>query len=97
MGCCGQRQFVQSGTVSKVAKPSITSVAPSQPALKIGIGEAVGTLHYLGSSAILVRGPLSGQSYTFSSAHPIRRVHPRDMQPLLQTGLFRKANPTDIK
>jgi hypothetical protein len=48
------------------------------------------TLRYLGLSGIAVRGPATGQQYTFSSGEPVRSIDVRDAAVLLRTGYFRQ-------
>ena len=81
MSCCGDnrektRTSIYTNAASRSARP-----APPSDAVK---------LRYVGSSAILVRGPVSGAGYAFSSGGPAVPVDPRDMEPLLRTFLFRR-------
>jgi hypothetical protein len=72
------------------AAPSITRTEPAaRQESPSGTGQSQ-TLRYIGGSAILVRGPASGRSYSFSARQPAQRVDPRDAGPLLRTGLFRR-------
>lgn len=51
-------------------------------------GHAV-TLQFQGRSSIVVRGPATGVSYSFSPAEPVRYVNAGDAAVLLRTGSFR--------
>jgi hypothetical protein len=48
-------------------------------------------LHYMETSAIRVRGPVTGRPYEFSGARPAQAVDPRDAAVLTRTGRFRRA------
>ncbi len=48
-------------------------------------------LHYLQTSSILVKGPISGRHYTFSLQTPNQLVNASDVESLLRTGFFRKG------
>jgi hypothetical protein len=48
-------------------------------------------IHYLKNSPIVVRGPVSGRQYQFSSAHPDQPVDARDANALLRTRFFRRS------
>jgi hypothetical protein len=43
------------------------------------------------TSAIRVRGPVTGKPYEFSSVNPAQRVDPRDAAVLMRGGLFYRA------
>jgi hypothetical protein len=51
------------------------------------------TLHYTGSSAIRVRGPITGQPYDFSGSQPFQAVDVRDAAVLARNDSFRKSPP----
>ncbi len=74
MACCGQNRTEVS------THPAGTSNAPINGTL----------LRYLETRPILVRGPSTGQHYSFSEAQPTRAVDPRDADALVRTGLFSK-------
>lgn len=46
-------------------------------------------LKFQGTSSIVVRGPVTGISYSFSPTEPVRNIHARDAAVLLRTGSFR--------
>ena len=53
-------------------------------------------LQYLQTTSILVKGPISGRQYTFSSQTPNQPVDARDVESLLKTGFFRKGSRYSI-
>lgn len=55
-------------------------------------GKAPISLRYLGANSIAVRGPATGQSYTFTTIHPVCAVDSRDCDALLRTRLFRRES-----
>ena len=79
MSCCGEKRVGNSASL-------FTAPAPVEPAPP---SDAVG-LRYLGSTAILVRGPATQAAYSFApgSVSPVDR---RDVDALLRTQLFRRA------
>src|SRR5262245_29412773 len=104
MGCCGQKRTDLEKTYSPTTAPVVTSTAPdSQPrpstaaqpsgqsAASYPATQAVVTLHYLESSPILVRGPVTGLQYHFSGAHPDQSIDARDAEALSRTGFFRRS------
>ena len=46
-------------------------------------------VEYAGARTITVIGAATGESYTFSGAHRLQRVDPRDAGPLLRERVFR--------
>ncbi len=48
-------------------------------------------LHYTETSAIRVRGPVTGRQYNFSGTPPAQAVDARDAAVLTRSGLFRRA------
>ena len=53
-------------------------------------GKAPVSLRYLGAHSIVVRGPVTGQGYTFTPLHPVCAVDHRDCEALLRTRLFQR-------
>jgi len=47
-------------------------------------------LRYLAKSAIVVNGPATNAQYRFSGVQPIQMVAVADVEPLLETGFFRR-------
>lgn len=65
---------------------------PAKTAAISGPGASLSvTLHYLQTSPIRVRGPVTGRPYDFSSAQPTQAVESRDAATLMRTGLFRRG------
>jgi hypothetical protein len=48
-------------------------------------------VRYIESSAVRVRGPVTGWQYNFSGARPAQAVDPRDAAVLLRNSMFRRA------
>ncbi len=48
-------------------------------------------LHYLGRIRTVLWGIVTGRRYEFSPERPVNHVDPRDAAPLLESGLFRRA------
>jgi hypothetical protein len=48
------------------------------------------TLHYMESSAIRVRGPVTGRPYDFSGSQPFQAVDVRDAAVFTRNGAFRR-------
>ena len=75
--------------------PPLTGVAgpnPARTAALSGPGSSLSvTLYYLQTSAIRVRGPVTGRPYDFSEAQPAQVVECRDAATLMRTGLFRRG------
>jgi hypothetical protein len=80
MSCCGKKRAL--------LRRSLMSVTPPAPPPKLKQRES--TLHYVGSSSILLRGAISQETYVFSAAEPEQAVHVSDVPALLGTGLFRR-------
>lgn len=77
MACCGgnrnPRPVLHHSVTPTQAPP------PSQPGP---------TLRYIGTSGILVRGPRTGRTYTFTPESPEQSVSASDAEVLLRTRLF---------
>jgi hypothetical protein len=95
MGCCGKaRANLSYSRVPRLAAPnsSLETRPPlPRPAALVANGAAGRpvALQFQGSSSIVVRGPATGVSYTFSPMEPLRNVNARDASVLLRTGSFR--------
>ncbi len=72
MGCCGDRR--------KAVAP------PARPAPTVYRGSV--TLRYKERSPVRVRGPVTGQEYSFSPAEPEQAVDARDADALVATRFF---------
>jgi len=81
MGCCGKAREAARAEYASVTPGTVTAQR-AQPGVAI---------RYLGRSAILVRGPRTGQVSTFRPGEPGRLIDPRDAEVLLRTGIFRRA------
>ncbi|HEY6770033.1 MAG TPA: hypothetical protein VI386_35280 [Candidatus Sulfotelmatobacter sp.] len=55
------------------------------------------SIRYVDSSAIRLKGPVTGQPYVFSGARPTPRVDSRDAAVLIRNGLFRRVTPSGGK
>ena len=76
MGCCNEARKSER---SRFASVTTELEQPKQ----YGV-----TLRYIGLSAIIVRGPRTGQSYTFQVGDTDYLIDSRDAEVLLRTGLF---------
>lgn len=65
-----------------------TPLARLAPVANGAAGHPV-TLEFQGSSSIIVRGPATGVSYSFSPAEAVRNINAADAAVLLRTGSFR--------
>lgn len=93
MGCCGKARANLSvmRAVKAPAPVPASGIGPKSAAMAVSsAGAAPLQLRYLGPSAIAVRGPMTGTSYSFSQAHPLGTVDQRDAVMLLRTGYFRR-------
>jgi hypothetical protein len=96
MGCCGSRQIITaSGTALSLrthsAYPALNE--PAALATRLTASAAAGrvTVRYCGNSTILVRGPVTGQTYRFSAAEPNQDVDARDVESLVRAALFQRV------
>jgi hypothetical protein len=87
MSCCGQMRSRASAAPphAMAASTGIATIGPS-------VGQSRGDvpLRYRDRARILVRGPVTGRSYTFSGAQPTL-VAPRDADLMLATRSFARA------
>jgi hypothetical protein len=97
--CCGRRRAalqppatgVPSATVARQTNSGGSAPIAGTPNLGAVRGViATVMLHYKETAAIRVWGPVTGQHYDFSGAHPARAVDPRDASVLTRSGLFRR-------
>lgn len=95
MGCCGQGRAAY--TPAYVAPPR-PAPAPPAEASAADTPSADGApvpgtvrLRFTREAGVRVRGPVSGQGYTFSGGAPVQPVDARDADGLLRTGYFRRA------
>lgn len=81
MACCGG---------NRSPRPVLHhSVTPAQPPPTPRPGP---TLRYTGTSAILVRGPRTGRTYTFTTESREQSVAASDAEVLLRTRLFSQVS-----
>jgi hypothetical protein len=87
MSCCGQMRSRASAAPphAMAASTGIATIGPS-------VGQSRGDvpLRYRDRAPILVRGPVTGRSYTFSGAQPTL-VETRDAYLMLATRSFARA------
>jgi hypothetical protein len=87
MGCCGSKQaqpVTRSNPGGHHAAPA--GVLARDPATPGGV-----VLRYRERAPVLVRGPVTGLPYAFSSGQPTQSVDARDAQALLRTRLFTRG------
>lgn len=100
MGCCGKARAnlsVSRAAMGRAVPPASSAGASSAGAASGGVMPAKALaaaggalqLRYTGPSDVVVRGPLTGKSYAFSQADPVRTVDRRDAETLLRTHYFR--------
>jgi hypothetical protein len=75
MGCCGDK------------RQALRETTPAEPPAYRGNV----TLRYLERSPVRVRGPITGQEYSFSTAAPEQTVDARDAQALVATRFFKRV------
>jgi hypothetical protein len=95
MGCCGQNRTIpgKRQTASVPIRNPVSGVRLQEGAPVQSPGSPVATapLRYLKQSGIVVRGPVTGRQYAFSTAKPVQQVDTRDAPGLLRTSWFRRA------
>jgi hypothetical protein len=95
MGCCGKARAnlsVSRAAMGRAVPPASSAGAASggvMPAKALAAAGGALQLRYTGPSDVVVRGPLTGKSYAFSQADPVRTVDRRDAETLLRTHYFR--------
>jgi hypothetical protein len=66
------------------------SVNPGWPREVLSVtGDGMVEIRYVEQSPVVVRGPVTGRTYQFSSAAPIQKVHGSDAEALIRTRFFR--------
>ena len=93
MGCCGQKRVQLSSATAPVTNGAVTRQSPanhSAPDRETSPAYSSVSILYLEKSPILVRGPVTGRNYEFSSACRVQVVHPSDAEALLRTRFFRR-------
>lgn len=98
MPCCGQKRALLRtplAPTTTVMQPAPNSFPPAHttqtPPPSRGSSSSSVAVRYLETSPILVRGPVTGQAYEFSSTRPVQIVDSRDAAALLRTRFFRPA------
>ena len=90
--CCGSKRSALRNSRPLVRAP--TTAAPAAAAAPRSFTYVI--LQYTESSAIRVRGPVTGQEYGFSEAERDCAVDPRDAAALMRSGLVRRLRfPAD--
>lgn len=100
MGCCGKARAnlsVSRAAMGRAVPPASSAGASSaggasggvMPAKALAAAGGALQLRYTGPSDVVVRGPLTGKSYAFSQADPVRTVDRRDAETLMRTHYFR--------
>jgi len=72
-------------------KPATTTASMSAPGQFPSV-----TLRYIESSAIRVRGPVTGRPYDFSVSQPFQAVDVRDAAVFTRNPSFRRSAPPDV-
>jgi hypothetical protein len=89
MPCCGNKRaaLISNSTYAHFQKSLYAQAkpVPEEPASH-GIKNIL--LKYLRHGSISLRGPVTGQVYTFTGGHQTTPVDEKDGQVLLRTGLF---------
>jgi hypothetical protein len=84
MACCGRQAraygLIGAGTAATARPASVAVIVRSDIVLR-----------YQLRTHIMVRGPVTGRSYTFSAGQPNQRVDPRDALALLRTRYFTRV------
>jgi hypothetical protein len=97
MGCCGKARANLNVSPATMSQGSTTGSVTSResmgkmPFAPADAGRAPVQLRYAGSSPVVVRGPATGRSYSFSQGGQINTVDRRDAVVLLRTHYFRQA------
>ena len=94
MPCCGQRRNLPRDTFTRRAqeparRSKLDAAASGAGAGAVPVSGAMVSLRYLETSAIMVRGAVSGRYYSFSGAQPDQVVSAEDAPQLLRTSFFR--------
>ena len=102
--CCGSRRWALRNPSTPLRARSAAPLVPQGTSNRAHIVGAPGQslaaargssplviLHYTETSAIRVRGQVTGRTYDFSGARPDQAVDPRDAAVLTPSALFRRA------
>src|ERR1039457_3428652 len=93
MVCCGRKRLIQnkpSATSGSMQKPMNGSRPQNKPPSRLSASPvATASLRYLKQGGLVVRGPVTGQQYSFTAVHPVQTVDKRDAEHLLRTSRFR--------
>jgi hypothetical protein len=105
--CCGSKRSALRYTSTPIRMPSATRPVSQDAEAPIASGDHIRgapgpsgaapgpsasvILRYKETSAIRVRGPVTGRSYDFSIAQPAQHVDPRDAAVLIRSGIFFRA------
>jgi hypothetical protein len=92
MACCGEQRRATVRNVTPAATENRTPAAAPPPAApaRSYVGAGV-KLRYRERSPVQVRGPGTGTRYEFSGQRPVQVVDRRDVERLLKTGFFDRA------
>jgi hypothetical protein len=98
MGCCGKARANLSVSRAVLRRPEAVSEVRPQSLLKrlpvLPPADENGQtrmVHYSGTARVVVRGPATGQRYTFLPAQPTQPVDVQDAAALLRVGYFKPA------
>ncbi len=100
MSCCGGKRAAFKSIPSPVTRPAVEQPSPNDkqefqsqqvPTTTSASSFTSMAITYVEKSPILVRGPVTGQTYRFSAANPIQSVDVRDAAVLLRTRFFRQT------
>ena len=90
MSCCGQgRMALKTSQAATATAPARTW--PGVQARAIPPPRAGVPLRYLGAAPIVVRGPVTGATYSFAGSRNTQPVDARDLPGLLKKGIFRSG------
>ena len=91
MGCCGQRR---AAAATSAPRPSerVNHFSIPIPIVKTPVHETKkSVLRYLGLTPLSLRGPSTGRAYYFAKADDIATVDEHDIDAMLRTQLFVRA------
>jgi hypothetical protein len=96
--CCGKRRNELKANQAAKLPPSKTFQAVRELRKERGLFSSAShsdgatvSVRYTESQSVVVRGPVTGLRYAFSSADPVQTVDQRDAAALLQARFFRRA------
>ena len=91
MGCCGQRRAA-AATSAPRALARVNHFSIPIPIVKTPVHEVQrSALRYLGLTPLSLRGPRTGCAYYFAKADDIATVDEHDIDAMLRTQLFVRA------